>query len=122
MPDPTTTTLAALLRDAAQYIEANDIGADVLGVTYSYPYTSQARISIQLRSSAWSRLCAGMPVTWDASAGIATATATVPQYPGLLLVTIWQLAELEVAAPEVAAMVFPPRIRYSAGAWPGVRS
>ena len=123
MPDPTTTTLADLLRDTARFIAANDLGPDVLSISHAKPYCGERlALRIHLRVETWTTLCAGLPVTWDASGGIATATATVPDAPGLLLVTIWQRSELETVAPEVAAMVFPPRVRYSAGAWPGVRS
>ena len=121
MPDPTTTTLDDLLRDTARFINNNDIGPDILSVNYAKPYCDERpTVRVHLRAETWATLCAGLPVTWDAGPDHATASAALPDVPGLLLLAVWSRADLETAAPEVAAMVFPPRVRYSAGAWPAV--
>lgn len=124
MPDPTTTTLDDLLRDAARFINNNDLGPDVLSISHAKPYCGERlALRIHLRVETWTTLCAGLPITWDCGHDNATAAATLPDVPGLVLITVWSRADLEAAAPEVAAMVFPPRVRHSAGAWPGgVRS
>ena len=123
MPDP-TTTLADLLRDAARFINNNDIGPDVLSISHAKPYCGERlALRIHLRVETWTTLCAGLDVTWDAGPDNATGIATLPDVPGLVLIAVWSRADLETVAPEVAAVVFPPHVRYSAGAWPGgVRS
>lgn len=123
-PLTTSATLAALLTDAARFIEANGLGDDVLSLTYAKQYGNDApTVRLILRTATWSTLCAGLDVTWDANAIDATCTAALPDLPGLRLVSSWQRRELEAAAPDIAARVFPARLTVTGGTWPGgVRS